>query len=125
MCVQKPTFLDLTSPWGGSEVMLLRNTLIREDNGAAEISQGAVLSRMGTNAIFSFYFLIDRLISQNCFRPQPSRRETKKSEVNTQNWRFLPGVTIQHAAHGVGRVAVKFSLDENKTCGAANGILAQ
>lgn len=58
--------------------MLLRNTLIREDNGVAEISQGAVLSRMGTNAIFSFYFLIDRLISQNCFRPQPSRRETKE-----------------------------------------------
>lgn len=95
VCVQKPTFLLPTSPWGGNEVMLLRNTLICEDNGAAEISQGAVLSRMRTNAIFSFYFLIDRLISENCFRPQLARRETKKSEVNTQIWGCLPSETIR------------------------------
>lgn len=89
--------------------MQLRNTLICEDNGAAEISQGAVLSRMGTNAIFSFYFLIDRLISENCFRPQPARRETKKSEVNTQNWGFLPSETIRRTTR---HQAVKFSPDK-------------
>lgn len=75
--------------------MLVRNTLIYQDNGAGEISQGAVLSRtnqMPGNERRIFILFPER--PANITKLLPPLLKAEKVKLTPRTGGFLPGVTI-------------------------------